>query len=223
MLKQQGAIIVDPADIPSVVDKDREEQLPAAGTSAPAWTTCKGKDEDCSVVFKYGMKRDFNEWLQSLGAAAPVKTLTELRAVEHRARRSAGAIKYGQSQLDISDEMDVETDRARYEADRAKDIALAGDARHRRGDEGAAARRAALSRPRAAPAIAAQARLSDGDRAVRAWCRTRRRRRSRDGFDAKPAPFGVSFTGMACSEPTLLELAYAFEQATKKRVPPPLP
>jgi len=38
---------------------------------------------------------------------------------------------------------------------------------------------------------------------------------------ALPAPFGVSFTGMACSEPTLLKLAYAFEQATKKRVPPP--
>jgi hypothetical protein len=26
---------------------------------------------------------------------------------------------------------------------------------------------------------------------------------------------------MACSEPKLIELAYAFEQATKKRVPPP--
>jgi Asp-tRNA(Asn)/Glu-tRNA(Gln) amidotransferase A subunit family amidase len=42
------------------------------------------------------------------------------------------------------------------------------------------------------------------------------------GFDAKPGPFGVSFTGMACSEPKLIELAYAFEQATKKRIPPPL-
>jgi Asp-tRNA(Asn)/Glu-tRNA(Gln) amidotransferase A subunit family amidase len=30
----------------------------------------------------------------------------------------------------------------------------------------------------------------------------------------------VSFTGMACSEPTLLRLAYAFEQATTRRVPP---
>jgi hypothetical protein len=26
---------------------------------------------------------------------------------------------------------------------------------------------------------------------------------------------------MACSEPKLIELAYAFEQATKKRIPPP--
>ena len=41
------------------------------------------------------------------------------------------------------------------------------------------------------------------------------------GFDAKPAPFGVGFTGAQCSEPRLIELAYAFEQATKKRVPPP--
>ena len=42
------------------------------------------------------------------------------------------------------------------------------------------------------------------------------------GFDPKPAPFGVSFTGTACSEPKLIELAYAFEQATKKRRAPPL-
>ena len=41
------------------------------------------------------------------------------------------------------------------------------------------------------------------------------------GFNPKPQPFGVGFTGSACSEPTLLRLAYAFEQATKKRTPPP--
>jgi hypothetical protein len=28
---------------------------------------------------------------------------------------------------------------------------------------------------------------------------------------------------MACSEPRLIELGYAFEQATNRRVPPPLP
>ena len=41
------------------------------------------------------------------------------------------------------------------------------------------------------------------------------------GFTPKPAPFNVTFTGSACSEPTLIKLAYAFEQATKKRIPPP--
>ena len=42
------------------------------------------------------------------------------------------------------------------------------------------------------------------------------------GFEPKPAPFNVSFTGLACSEPKLIELAYAFEQVTKKRTPPSL-
>src|SRR4029077_9546621 len=44
-----------------------------------------------------------------------------------------------------------------------------------------------------------------------------------DGFNAKPTPFGVSFAGTACSEPKLIALAYAFEQATKRRVPPQAP
>jgi amidase len=33
---------------------------------------------------------------------------------------------------------------------------------------------------------------------------------------------GISFTGSACSEPRLIELAYAFEQATHRRIPPRL-
>ena len=42
-----------------------------------------------------------------------------------------------------------------------------------------------------------------------------------DGFEAKPMSMGVMFTGTACTEPRLIELAYAFEQATKRRQPPP--
>ena len=111
------------------------------------------------------MKRDFNKWLASLGPAAPVKSLTELREwnITHT---KAGAIRYGQSHLDVSDEMDVEADRARYEADRAKDIALGGDARHRRGDEGESPRRAAVP-GRERRGDRGQAGLSDRDRAVR--------------------------------------------------------
>ena len=70
------------------------------------------------------MKRDFNAWLASLGPGAPVKTLTELRNY-NLANQNRGAIKYGQAQFDISDEMNLDADRARYEADRAKDIFLA--------------------------------------------------------------------------------------------------
>ena len=48
-----------------------------------------------------------------------------------------------------------------------------------------------------------------------------------DGFNAKDGPAGVTFSGRAFSEPTLIGLAYAFEQATHFRTPPasapPLP
>jgi amidase len=33
-------------------------------------------------------------------------------------------------------------------------------------------------------------------------------------------PIGISFFGRAWSEPTLIKLAYAYEQATKRRTPP---
>ncbi|HYW47245.1 MAG TPA: amidase family protein [Bryobacteraceae bacterium] len=124
ILKQQGAEIVDPADIPSIGAKDPAQNFALWGQCSGV-NNAKGKDADCSVVLKYGMKRDFNAWLATLGASAPVKSLTELRQwnITHTV---AGAIRYGQSQLDISDEMDVQADRARYEADRAKDILLAG-------------------------------------------------------------------------------------------------
>jgi amidase len=162
------------------------------------------------------MKRDFNKWLDSLGPSAPVKTLTELREwnITHTA---AGSIKFGQSNLDISDEMNVEADRARYEADRAKDIALSAthgidevmkanrlDAMLFPGANGAAI----AAKPGYPTVIVPFGLVPNNPSAFPV------------GFDAKPSPFGISFTGMACSEPRLIELGYAFEQATKKRVPP---
>jgi amidase len=165
------------------------------------------------------MKRDFNKWLVSLGPSAPVKTLKELREWNLK-HEKAGAIKYGQSRLDISDEMDLEADRARYEADRAKDIDLAGthgidevmktqhlDALLFPGASGAA-----LAAKPGYPSIAVPFGLVPNNPLSP----------FPGGFDAKPAPFGVAFTGMACSEPRLIEIGYAFEQATKRRIPPPL-
>ncbi len=125
VLKQQGAIIVDPADIPSFVDKDPAGNFLLFPYCSGA-DQAKGKDANCSVNFKYGMKRDFNNWLKTLGAAAPVKTLTELREW-NLSHTKAGAIKYGQSRLDISDEMDLVADRARNDADVRKDSLLSRD------------------------------------------------------------------------------------------------
>ncbi len=40
------------------------------------------------------------------------------------------------------------------------------------------------------------------------------------GFDADNIPVGMTFFGLAYSEPTLFKLAYSYEQATHHRVPP---
>jgi len=217
VLRQQGAVIVDPADIPSVLDKNPQKNF-------LLWNICsgssdsKGKDADCSVVLKYGMKRDFNKWLATLGTSAPVKTLAELRQW-NIAHTKAGAIKYGQSNLDISDEMDVETDRARFEADRAKDIALSGT--HGIDEVMKAQRLDAILFPGASGAAIAARPGYPSVIVPFGMVPNAPTPSFPSGFNAKPGPFGVTFTGMACSEPRLLELAYAFEQATKRRVPPP--
>jgi amidase len=217
ILKRQGAVIVDPADIPSVIETDESKNF-------LRWDTCrgyqnaKGKDANCSVVAKYGFKRDFNQWLASLGSAAPLKTLTELRNW-NLAHKNAGSMKYGQALLDISDEMDLETDRARYETDRVKDLAIYGangiDAVMQREKLDAilfpASTGAALSAKPGYPTVIVPFGTIPNSPTPP----------FPQGFNAKPAPYGVSFAGMACSEPRLLELAYAFEQATQRRVPPP--
>jgi amidase len=250
VLRQQGAVIVDPADIPSVAATD-------ASKNFLLWSMCsgldnaKGKDADCSVVFKYGMKRDFNAWLASLRAAAPVKTLTELR-LWNVAHQRMGAIKYGQALLDISDEMNVGADRARYQADREKDIRLSAtegidavmkahqlDALLFPGSSSASiaakpgyptvivpfgfveaavpvaggAAGAAGGRGAGAGGAAAAGAPAGGGRGESAYP---------EGFNPKPSPYGVSFTGTACSEPKLIAITFAFEQATKRRVPPGL-
>jgi amidase len=147
-----------------------------------------------------------------------------------------GAIKYGQAQLDISDEMEVNADRSRYTADRAKDIRLSAtegidaalkehnlDALLFPGPSGAgiAAKPGyptvmvpfamIASRPGAGPGGPGAAGGAPNPA-----------NQFPEGFEPKPAPYGVSFTGTKCSEPRLLELAFAFEQASKRRVPPPL-
>ena len=220
ILKKQGAVIVDPVEIPSIVSTDPKENF-------LLWNVCsgldnaKGKDAACSIVFKYGMKRDFNKWLASLGPAAPVKTLTELRQW-NVAHQRAGSLKYGQALLDISDEMNVETDAARYRADREKDLRLSAtngiDAAMKNYQLDAllfpGPSSAAIAAKPGYPTVIVPFGLVPNAPPAPAPPFP-------ETFAAKPTPFGVGFTGLACSEPRLIELAYAFEQATKRRAPPP--
>lgn len=203
VLRDAGAEVVDPADIPSVLDPDPATSLITNGNS--------------SVLF-YGMKRDFNAWLETLGGTAPVSTLTELRTW-NREHASAGTIKYDQLRLDQSDAIDLDADRAQYEEDRARDIELNGtrgiDAAMEEHDLDALLFPASggagiAARPGYPTVIVPWAFVAnDGGPDFP------------DGFEPLPRPFGVSFTGSACSEPRLIELAYAFEQATNRRVAPP--
>jgi amidase len=115
--------------------------------------------------------------------------------------------------------MDIEVYRARYDSDRARDLELAGahgidevmqaqrlDAILFPGGMGASI----AARPGYPTVLVPFALLPNAPTPA-----------FPEGFAAKPAPLGVAFTGGACSEPVLLRLAYAFEQATRKRVRPP--
>ncbi len=220
VLKARGAVIVDSADIPSII-------APKAADNFLDWNVCsgleqgKGRDAECSVAFKYGMKRDFNVWLQTMGDKAPFKSLTELRAwnVVHQ---RGGAIKYGQANLDAADEMDMRGDRERYDADRRKDIRLSAteglDATIKAHKLDALLFPGVTSANIAArtgyPSVTVPYAFMPVPQGTGAQAFPA-------GFDPKPAPFNVTFTGLACSEPTLIAVAYAFEQATKKRIAPP--
>ena len=218
-LKAQGAVIVDPANIPSVVADKRDDNVLEFPYCQVA-DQSRGQDADCSVVFKYGMKRDFNIWLASLGDRAPVKSLTALREW-NIAHQRAGAIRFGQTRLDISDEMELRQDRDRYDADRRKDLRLSRaqgldaaltnnrlDALLFPGNAGSD-----LAARSGYPSIAVPfARLAVAAPANNPFPA---------GFDPKPVPFGVQILTAQCAEPRMIALAYAFEQATKRRVPPP--
>ncbi len=114
--------------------------------------------------------------------------------------------------------MDVAADRIRYRADRQKDVRLAGssgidsafklhrlDALLFPGGSGAAI----AARPGYPTVIVPFGLVPNGNPS-----------QFPPGFDPAPQPMGVAFTGTACSEPKLITLAYGFEQATRRRVPP---
>ena len=214
-LRAAGAEIVDPVEIPSIVDPDPEANL----LRHSICVDMNLEDQDCSSVLQYGMKRDFNAWLASLGEAASVKTLTELREYNLANAGERETMKYGQAALDASDSIDLEADRARFEADRARDLLLSRE----RGIDAALLEHDldALLFPGSWGA----------DIAARAGYPTvivpfgmipnAPNPPLPEGFDPKPRPMGVSFAGTACAEPRLIALAYAFEQATLGRVAPP--
>ncbi len=195
-MKRLGAEVVDPTDIPTL-----------------------GKFEEAElIVFLYELKADLNAYLEKLGPAAPVHSLKEV--IEFNRRNAKKELAYfGQDLFLKAEEKGPLTSRDYLEA-----LGLTRLLSRREGIDAVMNKHKldALAAPTAGPAWLTD--LVNGGGGA--------------GGSSSPAaaagyphvtvpagfvfglPVGVSFFGRAWSEPTLLKLAYAFEQATKTRKPP---
>ena len=193
---RRGAVLVDPAEIPHAGEYDESEL----------------------EVLLYELKADLAAYLQALGPAAPVKTLADVIAF-NEAHRAEEMPYFGQELFLRAEEKGPLTTPAYLEAlaknhrlSRAEGIDAVMDAH----------RLDALVAPTGGPAWTTD--LVNGDHFS-------------GGSSTAPAvagypninvpagevyglPVGISFFGRAWSEPTLLKLAFAFEQATRFRRAP---
>ena len=198
-MKRQGAVIVDPVNIPTL-----------------------GKFDDGEFeVLLYEFKADLNKYLAWLGPAAPVHSLTELIAFNDL--HAAEELKYfGQEILIMADKKGPLTE-AKYKTQLARNRQLAGAL----GIDAAMTRHKldALVAPTGGPAWLIDHVNGDGGTASAPAPSTMA---AVAGYPhiTVPAgffrglPVGLSFIGRAWSEPKLIALAYAYEQATKHRRPP---
>jgi len=225
VLRAQGAIVDDPADIPDA------QELNNVGTcvvSPPFPATC-------STVLAYGFKRDLNAYLADFGPgiAADGKTVVSSLAdvIAFNNAFVAGGekvgLKYGQDILLAAQALDTRagsSDTARYHADRTRDLDLARtkglDVMYQTYDAVLfpANRGAAIAARAGYPSIVVPGGFI-ANPAVPPPPLTPPTPFPA-GFNAEPAPYGVTFSGPPFSESRLIGYAYAFEQATRVREPP---
>jgi amidase len=157
-------------------------------------------------ILTYEFKRDLNSYLARLPADAPMKTLDDVVRF-NTAHASEGAIKFGQTQLTASNqvELDDPATKAAYEADRDNGIATA------RGRIDSALRAQSLD----AIVFAGSGSAGIGARAQYPSVAVP------IGYDpANGRPFGITFLGTAFTEAKLLSYAYGYEQASRLWRPP---
>ncbi|TMA29683.1 MAG: amidase [Deltaproteobacteria bacterium] len=191
---------------------------------------------DCTTVLLFGFKRDLNAYLADFGPGVAVddhhtvvRTLADVIAFNNSFKIAGVAVglKYLQDIAIAADSLDTRpgsADTAQYQRDRAKDLDLS----RARGldvvfkDFDAVlfpANRGANIAARAGyPSIVVPAGFVPNPAVPPPPLSAPPPFPA--GFNAKPAPYGVTFTGPAFSEPKLIGYAYAFEQATHHRVPP---
>ncbi len=195
-MKKAGAVIVDPANIPTLGQFD---------------------DSEFDVLL-YEFKADLNKYLTWLGPASPVHSLADVIAF-NKAHAGEEMPYFGQEIMTMAERKGPLSD-AKYRAELAKDQRLSRTL----GIDAVMTkfRLDALVAPTGGPAWLTD--LVNGD-AVGGSASTVA---AVAGYPhlTVPAgfyrglPVGVSFIGRAWSEPALIEIAYAYEQATKHRRPP---
>jgi amidase len=195
-MKSAGAIIVDPADMPT-----------------------KGKFDDSEFdVLLYEFKADLNAYLASLGSRAPAKSLADLIAFNERNREREMPF-FGQEIFVMAQKKGPLTTRA-YRLALAKNHRLS----RTQGIDAVIAKHRldAIVAPTGGPAWPTDP--LNGDHftggsstmaAVAGYPAVTMPAGSVHGL-----PVGLSFFASAYSEPTLIKLAYALEQTLKARTPP---
>jgi amidase len=222
-LRAEGAFVADPYEIPN-----------QAAISAFGICTSFPPPSNCSTVLMYGQKHDLNNYLAAhrpdlmTRPVEPILTITDIINYNIAHAVDQGALKYGQAIFLAANQLDTgpgSADTLRYLADRALDLALTrggldavfnGPDGIQGTDDDFDAILFPQNRGAAAPAKAGYPSIVVPGGFVPPTAPV-----------VNPAPFGVTFTGRAFSEPRLIALAYAFEQATRHRQPPastpPLP
>jgi amidase len=157
-------------------------------------------------ILTYEFKRDLNAYLARLPAGAPMDTLDDVVRF-NLAHAADGAVKFGQTQLVASNEVDLDDPAARavYEADRDTGIATARE----RIDSVLEANEldAILFIGSGSAGIGARAQYPSVAVPI--------------GYDpANGRPVGVTFLGTAFTEAGLLGMAYDYEQAAARWQPP---
>ena len=163
------------------------------------------------LVFLYELKHDLNAYLPQWLTGTAIRTLADV--IAFNAAHSERALRFGQDLFLAAETTRGDLSEPEYHAARANDLRTSRtfglDAymdRHRLDAvlfPGAAG--AAIAAKAGYPSVQVPAGFISGT----------------GGRTAPPYPLGVSFTGRAWSEASLLRLAYAFEQASQARRAPP--
>lgn len=170
----------------------------------------KGTAGSASLVFLYELKRDLNLYLRDWATGTQMKTMADI--IEFNTANAGKALRYGQDLFLAAETTRGDLSELEYKSARAMDLAAAERgidtymSRHRLdavvfpGASGSA-----IAAKPGYPSVQVPAGFISGVGAT----------------ETPDYPLGLTFAGRAWSEATLLRFAYAFEQATKARRPPP--